>query len=196
VRYKLETENRMKARKSVRKELELLQRLVKFVNGETKVDYDLPRFSLATDQPSPLESTRSTVNRMLRLIAARANRPAGSFLYRVNLPPLPRTLVLSSDTATLAYAEDFVAETVVPAIAARAGKQVAWRRLRLCKCGKIFVALNVRAEYCSPECSNRQRQKTFYNANILQQQRIKLARYHVNRIRRAAAQNRPTKLLH
>jgi hypothetical protein len=60
-------------------------------------------------------------------------------------------------------------------------------RLRLCACGRLLVALNVRAEYCGRECSNRLKQKAFYDRHTEEQRKIKLARYHVNRLKHAAA---------
>jgi hypothetical protein len=44
-------------------------------------------------------------------------------------------------------------------------RQQAWHRLRICACGTLFVALTMRTKYCTPECSNRLRQKAFYEAH-------------------------------
>jgi hypothetical protein len=108
----------------------------------------------------------------------------------LELPHQQRHLMVSPLAVMVRRVHDLV-DYLIPVL-----DEGAWHRLRICECGRLFVALNVRALYCSPECSNRQRQKSFYNANVLEQRRIKLARYHENRIRRVVAQQRPSRSSH
>jgi hypothetical protein len=56
-----------------------------------------------------------------------------------------------------------------------------WQRLRICPCGKLFVAPTRRAVYCDPDCSNRRRQKAFYDRKAEEAKRTR-DQYEVNRI--------------
>jgi hypothetical protein len=59
-----------------------------------------------------------------------------------------------------------------------------WQQLRMCACGRLFVALTRRANYCTPECSNRLRQKKFYDRNTDEQRKVKREHYRAIRDRR------------
>ncbi|MBV8772077.1 MAG: hypothetical protein JO166_07085 [Deltaproteobacteria bacterium] len=53
----------------------------------------------------------------------------------------------------------------------------AWQRLRICSCGRVFVAVVTTAVWCHG-CSNRLRQRRFYEKNKPRLKKIKLAAYH------------------
>jgi hypothetical protein len=69
-------------------------------------------------------------------------------------------------------------------------QQQAWQRLRICGCGALFVALTPRAQYCTPECSNRLRQKAFYEAHTAEERERKLREYEANKERNRRARVR------
>jgi hypothetical protein len=69
-------------------------------------------------------------------------------------------------------------------------RQQAWHRLRICACGTLFVALTMRTKYCTPECSNRLRQKAFYEAHTAEERERKLREYEANRERNSRARTR------
>jgi hypothetical protein len=194
----------MKTQKSVRKELEPLIQWVNFVNAEQDC---APGVGLAfthavrvfADDPSQdrvelklpgyANSLRQEADNILRQLAELVRSlPAGRewLLHRdLELSARPRRLLLVGHhlkgiEATIVEG-DAPLDGLIKALTCRID------RLRICPCGKLFVAVNIRAEYCDRGCSNRLRQKKFYTLNMAEQRKVKLARYHVNRIRTAAA---------
>jgi hypothetical protein len=59
-------------------------------------------------------------------------------------------------------------------------RQQAWHRLRICRCGELFVALITRTQYCRA-CSNRERQRNFYKNHTTEERKRKKAAYRASK---------------
>jgi len=203
----------MKRRQSVRKELESLIRWVNFVNNESAPP-PKPDFYVSDE----VREFACMILRRIPEVRTRENKAklfsrGGPRSYEFELPARCETLQVSLNTVStwnvsvsICGRWDPVRDSLLPALTQKIGpvirdviddgrrktpcflQEEAGDRLRICKCGKLFVALNTRAEYCDLGCSNRLRQREFYKLNTVEQRKIKLKRYHVNRIRSAVAQ--------
>jgi hypothetical protein len=187
----------MKTRQSVRKTLHKLIQWVDFANGRAKRPPDGDDYQDAK-APEGCEETRRNARSMLEFFADYQRMLSEMPVVEMDAKTFdvgsaPRRLVVSPAHAMLTHVRDAL-DYLMPAINQKFGpvmlvhQEEAWHRLRLCKCGKLFVALNVRAEYCTRECSNRLRQQAFYVLNRDTEKERKLARYHVNRLRTLAVQ--------
>jgi hypothetical protein len=164
----------MKVRKSIRKELEPLERWVNFANS--------PK-----GKETPL---RGLLDTLAWLQQDNREHPSIEASPRsIQVPPLNRRIVITETHVGLEYDEDefYYFEEFLSALNRNVCGEEAWRRLRLCPCDRLFLAANVRAQCCGCVTSNRLKQKEFYQRNTAEQRQIKLARYHANRLRLTAA---------
>jgi hypothetical protein len=189
----------MKVQVSVRKGLEPLMRWVDFVYDESDAA-QTPDLLDALTPPEQRDEVRTRARAILEKVASNRRKAT-----RFHLPPRQTALLVTAHGLLAVDTWEFARDSLVPAFTQKIGpvrhlrfkfrnqplqsreQEQAWQRLRLCGCGHAFVALIPRAEYCR-RCSNRERQRKFYAAHTTQQRKIKLARYHMSRMRQAVAE--------
>ncbi len=192
----------MKGQNSVRKKLGLLISWVNFANGK---ESPAPHLAETID-----ENMRETARGILHAAAeyqrglAKSPKAPSPIAIRLRLPaprifdPAPppkdevyfRFVIDPTHIGPYDY-KDWLRDGLFPALSQNIGPEQAWHRLRICPCRDVFVALTLRAQYCTPACSNRLRQKQFYDKNPAAERQRKLRRYYANRTR-----NRTTREWH
>ena len=167
-----------------RQDYEALEGWMRFVNSE---DESAPRVPmLVTRNPQTRESLRQAAAKVLRAIASRS---ATSSHRTILLPPRPRSMLhIAGNNLWEVEGEDSL-RTLLRALGSKPPK---WApdterrevrdlsRIRTCredKCGKLFVAMDSRARYCSPRCAGRGRQRKFYKDNTEVERARKRADY-------------------